>query len=156
MASFSIHGGQGIVTAHQHTSAASERARERKREVLILVLQNVQDITGQGQIQNFQIEGAQKLYARNAHSDHEALKSFTTGVQGPFKGPGSSMVLDALSWYLSLILMYSNTKLDFIKHSQSKCRGGALLLCHPVDPLMLGTPNDIAGLSFQSHDARKW
>ena len=41
-----------------------------------------------------------------------SVKSIASGVQGLFKGPGSSRVLDDLSWYLSLILTHSDTKLD--------------------------------------------
>ena len=37
-----------------------------------------------------------------AHYEREARSPlYTAGVQGPLKGPGSSRVLDALSWYIS-------------------------------------------------------
>ena len=56
--------------------------------------------------------------------------SLTDGVQGPLQCPGSSTVLNVISWYLSLILKHSDIKLDRKYHSRSKFKGGAHLL-HP-------------------------
>ena len=48
---------------------------------------------------------------------------YTTGV-GPFKGPGSSRVLDALSCYLSLIFKHPDTKWKTKKYDQNGGGGG--------------------------------
>ena len=45
---------------------------------------------------------------------------------------GSSMVLNALSCYLSFIMKHFDTKLDFKIHSRSKCT--ERLLCPRLDP----------------------
>ena len=64
----------------------------------------------------FSNRGGAKYYVHaNAYSDLEPYKFFTAGVQGPPKGPGSSRVSEALSWYLSLILTHSDTELDYLK-----------------------------------------
>ena len=89
----------------------------------------------QGRIQDFQIEGAQKIInnlilCTQRTFRPRSMKSFTTGVQDPFKGPGSSRVLDALSWYLSLILTYSDTKMD-LKDIVDQNLEGARACCPP-------------------------
>ena len=50
---------------------------------------------------------AQKIMTRMPIT---SAKSLTARVQGAVKGPGSSRVLDALSFYLSLIFKRFNTK----------------------------------------------
>ena len=80
----------------------------------------------QGRIQDFQVEGAQKiLYAPRTSRAPESLKA---GVQGLPRGPGSSRALDAFSYYLSLIFKNSDTKGNKKQHIRSKFRGGARLL----------------------------
>ena len=67
-----------------------------------------------GQIQDFKIEGAQKMCS--AHYEREAWSPFNSaGVHtvGPeVEGTVSSKVSDALSYYLRPILKHSDTKLN--------------------------------------------
>ena len=89
-------------------------------------------IHSHGRIHDFQIEGAQNINVHAAHIFRPwSVMSFAAGVQGPPKGPGSSRVLEALSWYLSLILTHSDTKLDLRKHSRSKLEA-ARACCAPL------------------------
>ena len=73
----------------------------------------------QGGIQDFQIEGAQKIMDAAHIPWHEARNPLRpTRSRAPFEGPGRFRVLDPFHCYLSLILKQSDTKLK--KHNRSK------------------------------------
>ena len=59
-------------------------------------------------------------------------KSLSAGVQGPLKGPGSSIgFINALSCYLSLIFKHSDTKLDLKKTVDPILGGGGAPVAPP-------------------------
>ena len=72
----------------------------------------------QGRIQDFHLEGAQKITCMCAL--HECAKSISAGVH-VLRGLEALGVFHALLCYLSLIFMHSDTKWDknSKKHSQS-------------------------------------
>ena len=73
------------------------------------------------------IEGAQKTMCTQRTFQRRSVKSIAVGVQGP----GSFRVLDALSWYLSLILMHSDTKMGK-KNIVNQNLEGARACCTPL------------------------
>ena len=103
----------------------------------IIIFNLVQDLHDRGRIQEFKIEGAQKMCS--AHHKREDRNPFNSaGVhRARFIDTGSFKILDALLCYLRLILKHSDTKLKKTKHSQSGFRGRARLLRPLLDPLLM-------------------
>ena len=62
--------------------------------------------------------GAEKMCATHITS----VKSLTIRIQGLLKGPGSTRVLDALSYYLILLLKHSDTKRDTVEPPYKEVR----------------------------------
>ena len=87
----------------------------------------------QGRKQGFQMRGGAK-YVHVAHIP-TAKRQVLYG-RGPagarLRAPGSSSVLEALSWYLSLILVHSDTKKEEKNPTVDQNLEGARACCTPL------------------------
>ena len=69
-------------------------------------------------------EGAKDYVCAHAHHERKAQSPLCLGSRVRFRALEALGGFDALSCYLSLICMHSDTKWDLKQHSQSNVRGG--------------------------------
>ena len=101
----------GIYTLSDITLLAKSRPQYRDKEIesdgefafIMLPLVSWYSNRSPGRIQDFHLEGVQKVMCAQAHHEHEARYPLRPGSRARSRTPEALGVFDALSCYLSLI-----------------------------------------------------